>query len=171
MTLQIVSGGQVCGFTPEGIHYARPILALHLVNSLPLPDISYWLDSHNAQGTNCQPTQLLQPANCPDIMSILEALVTSPRSRPKLPRGAKKENMEEEVLDKRSLSCFDLLFEFHVRLRTDYVLSHKTVLLTPRLGHAQGAFIIEKTSCDVLSSVRRMLRGPGWIIVAIKQKL
>ena len=54
MTLQIVSGGQVCGFTPKGIHYARPILALHLVKYWPLPDIRYWLPNDNDVGlSNC----------------------------------------------------------------------------------------------------------------------
>jgi len=42
MILPIISCGVVDGFTPVGIHYTRPILALFLAKQLPIPNIAFW---------------------------------------------------------------------------------------------------------------------------------
>ena len=98
ITLQIVSKGQVGRLlTPEGIHYARPILALHLVKNWSLPDIRYWLLSHDALVPNSQDIHPLSPAKSMDAIPIAGGLVTTCRSRPQLQRRAKTANLEEEM--------------------------------------------------------------------------
>ena len=97
MTLQVVSGGQVCGFTPKGINYARPILALHLVKNWPLPDIGYWLPPTDARVTNLQDTQSPILAKCLDTIPSTGILVPTRRTRPHLPRRVKADISEVEV--------------------------------------------------------------------------
>ena len=42
MILQLLSGGRVDGFSSEGIHLARPVLALFLTRRTQVPGILYW---------------------------------------------------------------------------------------------------------------------------------
>ena len=92
--MQTVQAGSVYGFSPEGIHYSRVMLAHQLISQDGIQPISYWLTQPRQQPimqVNTSTTAL------PSSMGTISCSFPE-RARPFLPRQVKRTPISESII-------------------------------------------------------------------------